>query len=328
MPPIPSINVCPNLIVLRGEKILLLRRAKWAPIWPDYWHCPTGSVEEHESPRETIIREAYEEVGLKVKPELGTVISVKARQFINPDLMYRDVSLFFVVKDFEGEPFNKEPRLHTAMEWFDLTELPEPIIPVIKLGIESYRKGLSYAEFVDEQTFSSHKPVIRQETYRLLKEEDITEIIEAFKRIEWHKPSTLFYAYLKEQSENKRFIWVAYKEGVFVGYITLKKQSAYSPFCEKNIPEISDLNVLPEFSNQGIGSALLELAEQEARKISTRVGIGFGLSADYGEAQRLYIKKGYLPDGKGITYDDKPIDKGIKISLDDNLILWLSKKLR
>lgn len=44
----------------------------------------------------------------------------------------------------------------------------------------------------------------------------------------------------------------------------MKWQSEYAPFREKQIPEIMDLNVLPPFRNQGIGSALLETAERDS----------------------------------------------------------------
>ena len=142
-----SFIVCPNLMIIRDQKILLLRRADWAPLFPGHWHVPTGKIEEGETPKQTIIQEAFEEVGLTINPELGTVVAVRARSFENPELIWKDVSLFFVLKDFEGEPFNKEPRLHDAMEWFDVNHLPEPIIPVVKVGIEQYLKGEIYGEF-------------------------------------------------------------------------------------------------------------------------------------------------------------------------------------
>lgn len=146
-----SFIICPNLIIIRDQKILLLRRAGWAPLFPSYWHVPTGKIETGESPKQTIAREAFEEVGLTINPDLGTVVAVKAPRYENPDLIWKDVSLFFVIKDFEGEPFNKEPRLHEAMEWFDVNHLPEPIIPVVKVGIEQYFKGEIYGEFGYEQ---------------------------------------------------------------------------------------------------------------------------------------------------------------------------------
>ncbi len=62
------------------------------------------------------------------------------------------------------------------------------------------------------------------------------------------------------------------------------------------------------------------------------VGIGVGLYAGedggYGAAQRLYVKRGYIPDGKGVTYNYHPTTPGNNYSLDDDLILWFTKKLR
>ena len=56
------------------------------------------------------------------------------------------------------------------------------------------------------------------------------------------------------------------------------------PFAKKNILEIKDLNVLPTWRNQEIGSALMKKAEEKANAYGTKVGVGVGLSADYGHA--------------------------------------------
>lgn len=147
MSTLKSFIICPNVMILRDNKILLLRRANWAPLWPSNWHCPIGKMEGEESPRDTAIRETYEEVGLRIDPKLGTVIAVTAESFSNRGEVYRDISLFFAATDFEGEPVNMEPRLHDAMDWFEVHNLPEPIIPVVKFGIEQFLKGNFYAEF-------------------------------------------------------------------------------------------------------------------------------------------------------------------------------------
>ena len=114
---------------------------------------------------------------------------------------------------------------------------------------------------------------------------------------------------------------------VFVGYVTLKWHSDYQNFAMQNIPEISDLNVLPKFWRQGVGSRLLDLAEAEASKRSPCVGIGVGLYADYGNAQKLYVKRGYVPDGCGITYKNELVQPWETVRVDDDLTLWLVKKL-
>lgn len=93
-----------------------------------------------------------------------------------------------------------------------------------------------------------------------------------------------------------------------------------------------DLNVLPSFRKQGVGTALMQAAEEKAAGESDVVGIGVGLygghDGGYGQAQRLYVNRGYIPDGLGVTYGYKPTVPGQTYPLDDDLILWFTKKLR
>ncbi len=103
--------------------------------------------------------------------------------------------------------------------------------------------------------------------------------------------------------------------------------SEYIPFAKKNIPEIKDLNVLPACRNQGIGSALMKKAEDKTRAFNRQVGIGVGLTADYGHAQRLYVKSGYIPDGNGVTYHHESVKWGVDYKMDDELVLWFIKDL-
>lgn len=163
--------------------------------------------------------------------------------------------------------------------------------------------------------------------FQFLTEDVIPSIVEAFHKNNWLKPHTTFDQYFKEQQEGQRIVWLAYCGEELAGYITLCWQSLYQPFQKENIPEIKDLNVLPSFRDQGIASQLLEKAEQEAFKKSQTVGIGVGLYSGYGVAQKLYVKRGYIPDGKGTTYNYQPIIYGNIIRLDDDLILWFTKKL-
>ena len=161
--------------------------------------------------------------------------------------------------------------------------------------------------------------------------EDIVAISEAFNQIGWNKPASLFARYLKEKEAGERLVWVAHVHEQFAGYITLKWRSSYPLFKAQNIPEIMDLNVLPSFRKMGIGSLLLDAAEKEAATKSQIIGIGVGLYAGadggYGPAQKLYVKRGYIPDGKGVTYNYEPTIPGNNYALDDDLVLWFTKKL-
>lgn len=157
----------------------------------------------------------------------------------------------------------------------------------------------------------------------------VSSLVDAFAKANWLKPVSLFEIYLKEQHNDQRLIWVAHMNHEYMGYVTLKWHSHYSPFIKSGIPEIMDLNVLPYYRNSGVGSSLLQIAERQAFEKSSVVGIGVGLyggcDGGYGPAQRLYIKRGYIPDGYGITYDYLPIIPGKTYPIDDNLVLWLTK---
>ena len=51
-----------------------------------------------------------------------------------------------------------------------------------------------------------------------------------------------------------------------------------------------------------------------------------GLHSGYGAAQRLYIKRGYIPDGSGVWYRNQPLEMNATIQNNDDLVLYLSKK--
>ena len=53
-----------------------------------------------------------------------------------------------------------------------------------------------------------------------------------------------------------------------------------------------------------------------------------GLHSGYGSAQRMYVKRGYIPDGSGVWYRDKVCPCYADCVNDDDLVLCLSKKLR
>lgn len=169
-------------------------------------------------------------------------------------------------------------------------------------------------------------------TIKILSASDIADIVDAFGKVGWLKPASLFDGYFQEQLSGKRMMWVARMNDQIAGYVTLKWESLYSSFATAHIPEIMDLNVLPAFRNGGIGSQLLDWAEGEAATRCDAVGLGVGLyggdDGGYGAAQKLYVKRGYIPDGKGVTYNYQYAQPGSNVALDDDLVLWFIKRLQ
>ena len=163
---------------------------------------------------------------------------------------------------------------------------------------------------------------------RLLESKDIREIAEAFHQLGWNKPASQYERYLGEQSLGLRHVLVAFVNGEFAGYLTVCWHSLYEPFRKENIPEIVDFNVLPKFRRQGIGTQLIDIAEDTIAKVNPIAGIGVGLDPDYGAAQRLYILRGYVPDGRGLHYRDHYVECSEQINIDDELALYLTKALK
>jgi GNAT superfamily N-acetyltransferase len=161
-----------------------------------------------------------------------------------------------------------------------------------------------------------------------LGEDDIDEIVSSFKRIGWNKPRSIYEAYLKEQSHGIRSVIIAKENGKFCAYVTIKWRADYPSFNQQNIPEISDLNVLPNFRKNGIGTALIHASESMAKERGhTNIGLGVGMTADYGNAQRLYIHLGYVPDGHGLHYKNTPLNYGDQTTIDDDLVIYLSRSI-
>ncbi len=163
---------------------------------------------------------------------------------------------------------------------------------------------------------------------RPLHADDCDGIAAAFARQGWDKPAAQYARYLHEQADGAREVWVAEWDGAFAGYVTVVWVSEYAPFRDAGIPEIVDLNVLQHYQQQGIGSALILRAEKRIGKRSPIAGIGVGLTADYGPAQRLYAHLGYRPDGRGIAQRGAPAGHGATVTVDDDLVLYLTRRVR
>lgn len=134
--------------------------------------------------------------------------------------------------------------------------------------------------------------------------------------------------YFQEHEQQKRTVYLLVKNKHVVGYASLLYFSEYSHFRKNDISEINDVWIHENFRNQGLGKVLIEHLENAAfKKGYKQIGLGVGLYRDYGSAQRLYYKLGYIPDGNGVTYKGIYVVPGQQYPVDDDLIFWLLKKL-
>ena len=160
---------------------------------------------------------------------------------------------------------------------------------------------------------------------RKMQESDIKDLSRGFISQGWPSREEILTRYFKEQESGEREVLVAEIDGAVAGYVTILPSAKHGPFAEV-YPELSDFNVFEPFRNQGVGNQLLEEAEKRVKLISNKVTLGVGLHLGYGPAQRLYIKRGYIPDGSGVWYRNQPLEMNATIQNNDDLVLYLSKK--
>jgi ribosomal protein S18 acetylase RimI-like enzyme len=164
-------------------------------------------------------------------------------------------------------------------------------------------------------------------TIRELAVADGPVIARAFTAQGWHKPEEQYRRYFGQTARGERVLLVAEDEAGFAGYVTIEWASGYGPFREAGIPEITDLNVLMRCRRHGIATALLQHTEERIGEHSSVAGIGVCLTADYGAAQILYVRRGYIPDGRGVWQSGRHLQAGDTAIVNDDLALMLTKRL-
>lgn len=144
----------------------------------------------------------------------------------------------------------------------------------------------------------------------------------------WDASPEKYLQRLEDQNAGKSISLVAEYSGKPVGYINIYPNSSWGAFGKKGYPEIVDFGVLEKFRNHGIGTALMDIAEKIAAEYADIAYLGVGLHSGYGSAQRMYVKRGYIPDGSGVWYQDEICKPHGECRNDDDLVLYFSKRLR
>ena len=124
-----------HLLIIKDGKILLQRRGNPNKYAYGMLAMPAGHLEEGESADEALVREIKEELGIELTDfELVQVMN------LNGDTGVYD-SYFYVCKDYEGEITNMEPENISSIEWYNMSEPLEDLIPYEKAALEKYLDG-------------------------------------------------------------------------------------------------------------------------------------------------------------------------------------------
>ena len=146
-----------------------------------------------------------------------------------------------------------------------------------------------------------------------------------------HDESVAFVNYLNRQldfQDNKECAaLLALYDNRVAGYVFLFYQCRWGALKNQGLPGICDLVVFESYRRKGIATKLMDCAENLARRVNTKIYLDVCLNAEYGPAQRFYILRGYVPDGAGVYYEERVLEKDGTCKNDDDLTLCLVKEL-
>ncbi|MBA3752382.1 NUDIX domain-containing protein [Candidatus Dependentiae bacterium] len=123
------------------EQVLLLYRSNTG-FGNNQYGLPGGKINKNETPRQAVIREIKEELGIDVDEKnsiLSTFLYFKGASRIC-------MAFVFTITNWDGEPINIEASKHDHLAWYDSHNLPENILPRHALMIKQIQQGIVYAE--------------------------------------------------------------------------------------------------------------------------------------------------------------------------------------
>jgi 8-oxo-dGTP diphosphatase len=127
------------LLLTRGDHVLLALR-QGTGFADGMWNLPSGKAETAETAIAAVIREAHEELGIRLaEHELSFAATVHCR---NSDTDTR-VGMFFhaTAKDPPLDaPFNAEPHKCAKIAWYPMAMLPKTTMPYSALGVSLHQR--------------------------------------------------------------------------------------------------------------------------------------------------------------------------------------------
>lgn len=137
-------------LIYQDGKYLLMERPRFKG---GGYGLPGGHVEKNETPVEALVRETYEELGLKINPATLHMVRLIYRE----KGATRKIHFIFKVNEWQGEPVNREPTKCKGIGWFGRHELPKDISPTVFLTLHPDGDGGIYREDFDKPNRLKHK---------------------------------------------------------------------------------------------------------------------------------------------------------------------------
>lgn len=130
------------LLLLTQDNSILLMERKNTKFGSGLYALVGGKVEKNEPALDAVVREAAEEIGIIVDKATLKLVHTFHRKGPESDL----IALVFTTDRWVGEIRNNEPEKCSNVAWFDISKLPENMIPAHRQALELIQKGVHYSE--------------------------------------------------------------------------------------------------------------------------------------------------------------------------------------
>jgi 8-oxo-dGTP diphosphatase len=131
-----------HLLLLNTDGQVLFGHRQNTGFQDGVWHVPAGHLEAGESVVQALIREAKEEVGIAVAPE-----DVEFAHIMHSSSGGGRAAFFFIVRQWDGTPANREPEKCSEVAWFPFDALPDPLIGYCRMALDYIAAGESFSVY-------------------------------------------------------------------------------------------------------------------------------------------------------------------------------------
>lgn len=130
-------------LIINSDQEILLGLRKKCDFFADYYGLPGGKIQDQETPRQALVRELFEELGIVCEPETDLEFA-----HVMPFMGQTRPCVIFVFKivHWQGKLYNKEPNKCKHLAWYSINALPAALIPRHQKALEHIFKKVTYSE--------------------------------------------------------------------------------------------------------------------------------------------------------------------------------------
>lgn len=139
--------IASHLFLRRSDEVLLLRRYRTG--WEDgKYSVVAGHVESDESPIGAMLREAWEEAGIRIKIENLEFVHVMHRRKADGQ---EKLDVWFSCERWDGVPRNAEPQKCDDLRWFTWGSLPPNLVDYVRTALLLIKDGHKFSVYSEQK---------------------------------------------------------------------------------------------------------------------------------------------------------------------------------